>query len=129
MRMNLFYGKKVKRNSMNNSLKRKSRVRYKLKKNSLRNRLSVFKSNNHIYAQVINDGKGITLVSASSLEKLFMKTTENSKKEMAKKIGTEIAKRSLKKGIKSVAFDKGKYKYHGIIKLFADSARSAGLEF
>ena len=114
---------------MNKSLRRKSRVRYKLKRNSSRNRLSVFKSNNHIYAQVINDGKGTTITSASSLEKIFVKESNISKKEMAKKIGTEIAKRSLEKGIKSVAFDKGEYKYHGIIKIFADSARSAGLEF
>tara|TARA_B100000315_G_C14227152_1_gene429194 strand:- start:193 stop:537 length:345 start_codon:yes stop_codon:yes gene_type:complete len=114
---------------MNQSIRRKSRVRYKIKRNSSRNRLSVFKSNYHIYAQVINDGKGMTLASASSLEKSFIKANGISKKEMAEKIGTEIAKRSLKKGIKCVAFDKGKYKYHGIIKIFAESARNAGLEF
>ena len=114
---------------MNKSIRRKNRVRFKIKKNSSRNRLSVFKSNNHIYAQVINDGKGTTLASASSLEKSFIKVNDISKKEMAEKIGVEIAKRSLEKGIKSVAFDKGKYKYHGIIKVFAESARNAGLEF
>jgi len=114
---------------MKKSLIRKKRVRYKIKKNSSRNRLSVFKSNNHIYAQIINDEKGNTLASASSLEKSFVKFNDLSKKEMAEKIGKEIAKRSLEKGIKLVAFDKGKYKYHGIIKIFADSARSAGLEF
>ncbi len=114
---------------MNNSLRRKLRVGYKLKKNSSRNRLSVFKSNNHIYAQIINDVKGKTLASASSLEKSFIKENNLSKKEKAEKIGKEIAKRSLEKGIKSVAFDKGKYKYHGIIKILAESARSAGLEF
>ena len=114
---------------MNRSLRRKNRVKYKLKKNSSRNRLSVFKSNNHIYAQVINDEKSTTLASASSLEKNFREASDISKKEMAEKIGTEIAKRSIKKGIKSVAFDKGKYKYHGIIKVFAESARNAGLEF
>ena len=114
---------------MKKALIRKKRVRYKIKKNSSRNRLSVFKSNNHIYAQIINDEKGNTLASASSLEKNFVKLTDLSKKEMAEKIGKEIAKRSLEKGVKLVAFDKGKYKYHGIIKIFADSARSAGLEF
>ena len=114
---------------MNKSIRTKNRVRFKIKKNSSRNRLSVFKSNNHIYAQVINDGKGTTLASASSLEKIIIKTSDISKKEMAEKIGTEIAKRSIKKGIKSVAFDKGKYKYHGIIKALAESARNAGLEF
>ena len=110
-------------------VRRKNRIRYKLKNNSKRNRLSVFKSNNHIYAQIINDKIGSTLVSASSLEKAFIKIEKITKKEMAEKIGTEIAKRSIAKGIKSVAFDKGKYKYHGIVKIFAESARSAGLEF
>tara|TARA_Y100000590_G_scaffold440045_1_gene564915 strand:- start:843 stop:1187 length:345 start_codon:yes stop_codon:yes gene_type:complete len=114
---------------MNKSTRRKKRVRFKIKKNLLRNRLSIFKSNNHIYAQVINDTKGITLISASSLEKNFLKDNNLSKKEIAEKIGSEIAKRSIEKGIKSVAFDKGKYKYHGIIKIFAESARNAGLEF
>ena len=114
---------------MNKALRRKTRVKNQLKRNSSRNRLSVFKSNKHIYAQVINDKKGATLASASSLEKLFIKASDVSRKEMAEKIGKEIAKRSLDKGIKSVAFDKGKYKYHGIIKIFAESARSAGLEF
>ena len=113
---------------MNKSV-RKSRVRYQIKRNSSRNRLSVFKSNNHIYAQVINDEKGTTLTSASSLEKNFREASNVSKKEMAEKIGTEIAKRSLEKGIKSVAFDRGEYKYHGIIKIFAESAKNAGLEF
>ena len=114
---------------MDKSIRRKVRVRYKLKRNSSRNRLSIFKSNNHIYAQVINDEKGTTLASASSLEKPFIEGNDISKKEMAGKIGKEIAKRSLEKGIKCVAFDKGKYKYHGIIKIFAESARNAGLEF
>ena len=127
--MNLLFEKKEKRNNMNKSLRRKYRVRYKLKRNSHRNRLSVFKSNNYIYAQIINDEKGTTLTCASSLEKSFKEISDISKKEMAEKIGTEIAKRSIEKGIKSVVFDKGKYKYHGIIKVFAESARNAGLEF
>ena len=114
---------------MKKSLRRKNRIRFKLKKKSSRYRLSVFKSNNHIHTQVINDEKGTTLVSASSLEKEYVKTNNISKKVMAEKIGTEIGKRSLEKGIKSVAFDKGQYKYHGIIKIFAESARKTGLEF
>ena len=109
--------------------RRKNRTRFKLKKISSRNRLTVYKSNNHIYVQVIDDEKGITLASASSLEKIFREKNEIAKKEMAEQIGKEIAKRSLVKGIKSVAFDKGKYKYHGIIKILAESARSAGLDF
>ena len=114
---------------MKKFIRRSSRVRYKLKRNSTRNRLSIFRSNNHIYAQIINDKKGTTLASASSLEKILIKGSDISRKEMAEKIGAEIAKRSLAKGIKSVSFDKGKYKFHGLVKIFADSARNAGLEF
>ena len=114
---------------MDKSIRRKIRTRFNLRKKSSRNRMSVFKSNNHIYVQVINDNKGVTLVSASSLEKNFKELNSISRKEMAEKIGKEIAMRSIKKGIKSVAFDKGKYKYHGIIKILADSARNAGLDF
>ena len=105
-----------------------NRTRYKLKKVTDRKRLSVFKSNNHIYAQVINDQIGVTLVSASSMEKAF-KETKKTRKELAEEVGTEIAKRSIKNGIKDVAFDKGKYKYHGIIKILAEAARAAGLNF
>tara|TARA_B100001094_G_C18009819_1_gene709519 strand:- start:474 stop:809 length:336 start_codon:yes stop_codon:yes gene_type:complete len=108
--------------------KRTTRVRYKLKKVSSRNRLSVFRSNNHIYAQIIDDKKGITIASASTVEKDFIKT-ENDRKELAKIVGKKIAERSLEKGIKEVAFDKGKYKYHGLIKILADAARTEGLNF
>ena len=108
--------------------KRKKRIRFKLKRVSSRNRLSVFKSNNHIYAQVINDKEGKTLASASSLEKKLSDEKSN-RKELAEKIGKEIAKRSIEKGVKEVAFDKGKYKYHGIIKILADAARAEGLDF
>ena len=112
---------------MKNS-RRQNRVRYKLKKNTDRKRLSVFKSNNHLYAQIINDEIGTTIASASSMEKNFS-SEKITKKEIAEKIGTEIAKRSIENGIKDVAFDKGKYKYHGIIKILADAARAGGLNF
>ncbi len=108
--------------------KRQKRTRYKLKRISSRNRLSVFKSNNHIYAQIISDQKGITLASASSMEKKII-SEKLTRKELAEKIGKEIAKRSIEKGIKEVAFDKGKYKFHGIIKILAEAARSEGLNF
>ena len=111
------------------STNKKNRSKNKIMKNSLRNRLSVFRSNNHLYAQIINDKQSITLASASSLEKNFREIKDISKKEMAKKIGIEIAKRSIKKGIKTVFFDRGKYKYHGLVKIFAESARNEGLEF
>ena len=107
---------------------RQNKTRFKLKKVSSRNRLSVFKSNNHVYAQIINDQKGITIASASSLEKNII-TEKLTRKELAERVGKEIAKRSIEKGVKDVAFDKGKYKYHGIIKIIADAARSEGLNF
>ena len=112
-----------------NNLQRKERTRFKLKKISTRKRLSVFRSNNHIYAQVINDEQGTTLASVSSLEKSFKNNKYKNKKELAENLGKEIAKRSIKKGIKEVAFDKGKYKYHGIIKELAEAARAGGLDF
>ena len=108
--------------------KRTKRVRYKLKKVSSRNRLNVFRSNNHIYAQVIDDSKGITIASASTVEKDLV-SSEAGRKELAKIIGKKIAERSLLKGVKEVAFDKGKYKYHGLIKILAESARTEGLNF
>lgn len=127
MKMSLSLEKKVKRNNMQNS-RRQNRTRYKLKKVTNRKRLSIFKSNNHIYAQVINDEKGITLASASSVEKIMI-SEKQTKKEIAEKIGTTIAERTIKNGVNEVAFDKGKYKYHGIIKILADAARAAGLNF
>ena len=108
--------------------KRTKRIRTKLKKVSLRNRLSVFRSNNHIYVQAIDDSKGITLASASTLEKELVKD-QKERKELAAIIGKVIAKRLIEKGIKDVAFDKGGYKYHGLIKILADSAREEGLNF
>ena len=107
---------------------RKQRVRYKNKKVSNRNRLSVFRSNNHIYAQLIDDDKGITLASSSSLEK-SIKDMDLSRKEIAEIIGKTIAKKIILKGINDVAFDRGKYKYHGLIKILADAARVEGLNF
>ena len=112
-----------------NNLHRKNRTRFKIKKISSRKRLTVFRSNNHLYAQIINDEQGITIASVSSLEKSFKNKKNKSKKELAEDLGKEIAKRSLKNGIKEVAFDKGKYKYHGIIKILAEAARAGGLNF
>ena len=108
--------------------KRTKRVRYKIKKVSDRKRLSVFRSNKHLYAQVIDDKIGKTLASASSMEK-GIDSTNKDRKSLAEIIGKNIAQRSIEKGIKDVAFDKGKYKYHGLIKILADSARTEGLIF
>ena len=113
---------------MDNS-RRKNRIRFKLKNVSSRKRLTVFKSNNHLYAQIINDEIGTTLASVSSLEKSFKDKQVGNKKELAEKLGKEIAKRSIKNWVKEVNFDKGKYKYHGIIKILAEAARTSGLDF
>ena len=107
---------------------RKERVRYKTKSISNRNRLSVFRSNNHLYAQLIDDTKGITLASASSIEK-SIKDKNLQRKEIAELVGKTIAKKIISKGIDKVAFDRGKYKYHGLIKILAEAARSEGLNF
>ena len=107
---------------------RKERVRFKSKKVSKRNRLSVFRSNNHLYAQLIDDNNGTTIASASSLEK-SIKDNKLQRKEIAEIIGKNIAKKIISKGIDKVAFDRGKYKYHGLIKILAEAARSEGLNF
>ena len=107
---------------------RKQRIRYKIKKISNRKRLTVFRSNNHLYAQLIDDTKGITLASSSSLEK-SIKDKNLTRKEVAELIGKNIAKKIKSKGIEDVAFDRGKYKYHGLIKILAEAARVEGLNF
>ncbi len=107
---------------------RKKRIRYKIKKVSNRKRLTVFRSNNHIYAQLIDDAKGITLASSSSIEK-SIREKKLPRKEIAELIGKNIAKKIISQGIDQVAFDRGKYKYHGLIKILAEAARVEGLNF
>ena len=109
-------------------LNRNERNRIKIKKVSERNRLSVFKSNNHIYAQLIDDKNGKTIASSSSLEK-SIKEKKLNRKEIAETVGKDIAKKIISKGIDKVAFDRGKYKYHGLVKILADAARVEGLNF
>jgi len=92
-----------------------------------RPRLAVFRSVNHIYAQVIDDGQGHTLVAAASTEKELRGKGGNL--EGAKLIGTTVAQRAKEKGISKVVFDRGGYLYHGRVKALADAAREAGLEF
>ena len=116
----------IKKESKNVSrLKRHARIRKNLSGTSTSPRLNVFRSNTNIYAQIINDETGETLVSASSLEMKLNKCNI----ETAEKVGTEVAKRALEKGIKSVVFDRGGYAYHGKVKALADAARETGLEF
>ena len=108
--------------------KRHMRVRKDLFGTEERPRLNVFRSNKHIYAQLIDDINGITLASASTVDKEFdADATGNS--DAAKKVGELIAKRALDKGHKNVVFDRGGYLYHGRVKTLADAAREAGLEF
>ena len=108
-------------------MKRHSRVRSKISGTPERPRLSVFRSENNIYAQIIDDVAGSTLVSASTVEKGFEGNGGNV--EAAKKIGALIAERALKKGIEEVVFDRGGYIYHGRVQALADGAREAGLKF
>ena len=103
-----------------------SRIRAKLSGTTERPRLNVYRSLNHIYAQVIDDQKGETIASASSLASK-LKTGGNV--ASAKEIGKAIAERAVAKGIKKVVFDRGGYLYHGRVKALADAAREAGLEF
>ena len=107
---------------------RKQRVRYKTKKVSNRKRLTVFRSNNHLYVQLIDDISGKTLAASSSVEK-SIKDKKLSRKEVAEMIGKDIAQKIISKGINKVAFDRGKYKYHGLVKIIAESARVEGLSF
>jgi large subunit ribosomal protein L18 len=103
------------------------RIRRKLSGTPERPRLAVFRSVAHIYAQVIDDSKGQTLVSASSVEKASK--TNGGNVASAKNIGRVIAERAKEKGINRVVFDRGGYQYHGRVKALADAAREAGLEF
>ncbi len=109
---------------------RKKRVKRKLKQSSDRPRLSVFRSALHIYAQVIDDLKGETLASASSLEKTMRdagKTGANI--DAAKAVGKLLAERAVKNGVKEVVFDRGGYLYHGRVKALGEAARESGLSF
>jgi len=106
---------------------RARRVRRRLKSvGSGRPRLSVFRSAKNIYAQVIDDARGVTLAHASTLEE---KSQKGADKDAAARVGALVAKRAIDKGVKEVVFDRGGYLYHGRVKALADAAREAGLEF
>jgi large subunit ribosomal protein L18 len=107
--------------------RRKRRVRFKLRASS-RPRLSVFRSGRHIYAQVIDDAKGATLASASSLDKDLRASLKANNKDAAAKVGALVAERAVKAGVKEVVFDRGGYLYHGRVKALADAARENGLK-
>ncbi len=109
---------------------RHRRVRQKVTGTMSRPRLCVFRSLKHIHAQLIDDSKGQTLVSMSTLDsQIRSKTNGIVKSNKAEEVGTLLAERALNKGIKQVVFDRGGYKYHGRVKALAEAARKAGLEF
>lgn len=114
-------------NSNKARIKRHNRVRNKISGTPERPRLNVFRSAKHIYAQLIDDINGVTLVAASSLEKDFEGTGGN--KEAAKKVGQMIAKKAVDKGISEVVFDRSGYLYHGRVLELAEGARECGLKF
>ena len=108
-------------------LTRHKRVRAKISGTAARPRLNVFRSNANIYAQIIDDVNGVTLVSANTLEKEFEGATGNA--EAAKKVGLVLAERAKAKGIEAVVFDRGGYIYHGRVAALAEGAREGGLKF
>ena len=109
---------------------RHARVRRRLSGTASRPRLCVFRSLNHIYAQVIDDDLGHTLVSASTLDQeIKLAAEEKAKAEGAQLVGQVVAGRAMSKGITKVVFDRGGYKYHGRVKALADASREAGLKF
>ena len=116
---------KINKNAMR--LKRHVRVRGKISGTPECPRLNVFRSNANIYAQIIDDVNGVTLVSANTLEKGFEGATGNA--EAAKKVGLTIAERAKEKGIVDVVFDRGGYVYHGRVAALAEGAREGGLQF
>ena len=105
------------------------RVRNRIKRDSIRPRLSVFRSHKHVYAQIIDDKEGRTLAAASSLERQLRDTlTYGGNKQAAEAVGRLLAERALEAGVKQVVFDRREYKYHGRVAALADSARDGGLD-
>jgi large subunit ribosomal protein L18 len=110
--------------------KRHYRLRNTLAGTAEKPRLAVFRSNSHIYAQIIDDTVGHTLVCASTMEKAIKTQLESTANvDAAKAVGTAVAKKALEKGISTVVFDRGGYVYHGKVQALADAAREAGLQF
>jgi large subunit ribosomal protein L18 len=120
----------AKRTSRELRTRRHNRVRKKVEGSTDRPRLSIFRSNAHIYAQVIDDTFGRTLVAASTVDKVLVTSLDGkTKTEEAQAIGKAVAERALEAGITKVVFDRGGFRYHGRIKALADAAREAGLNF
>ena len=116
---------------INSSIRKKFRVSNKLKKVAShdRFRLSISRSSKNISAQIIDDKKNITLLSASSVEKDVKTSSKVNKSELSKIVAEKLAKKAQEKKIKKIFFDRGEYKYHGRVKIFADTLRKNGMEF
>jgi len=117
-----------------NKERRHRRIRAKVQGTKIRPRLSVFRSNQHVYAQLIDDERGVTLAAASDLEleKLKKEGKEKeskTKSDLAREVGQLIAEKARKQGIKEIVFDRGGFSYHGRVKLVAEGARQGGLKF
>ena len=108
---------------------RHKRVRSKVIGTTSRPRFSVFRSARHIYAQLIDDSKGLTLLSVNDAKELKSKSEKKDKKAAAFEAGKKLAKKAAEKGIKAVAFDRGGYKYHGRVKALAEGAKEGGMKF
>lgn len=113
-----------KKNTKKRALRRSARVHYRVRRASGRPRVTVFRSSRHIYAQIIDDNKQVTLATASSLITLEL---SGNKADKAKAIGKELASKAQKIGVNSVVFDRGRYLYHGRVKALADGLREGGL--
>ena len=118
-----------KRNPQLARIRRHGRIRRDLSGTAVRPRLAVFRSLNHIYAQLIDDQSGRTLAAASTLEPAVRPELKGSKSERATHVGQLLAKRAQEQGIKEVVFDRGGFLYHGRVRALAEGARTAGLQF
>lgn len=119
----------AKRSTRELRIRRHNRVRRRVSGMQLRPRLAVFRSSEHMYAQVIDDSTGRTLAAASTVEKALLEQLNGTKTEQAKAIGAVIGERAKAAGVTKVVFDRGGFKYHGRVQALADAAREAGLDF
>jgi large subunit ribosomal protein L18 len=121
----------IKKSRIQKRLKIKKRISKKIRGTTERPRLTIYRSLHHMYAQIVDDSQAKTLAAASTLSpevRSDIKTVKG-KKEVAKRVGTEIAKRAIEKKVTKVVFDRNGYSYHGVVKSLADAAREAGLQF
>jgi large subunit ribosomal protein L18 len=121
----------IRKNNVERRVRRKARIRKKVLGTQVRPRLTIYRSLKHVYAQIVDDSKGLTIASASSLSKELREQAKSAKSELevCKLVGIAAAKKALEKNVKEVLFDRNGYLYHGRIKAVADGAREGGLKF